>query len=75
MLGSGKRRTLPELFASVQGNGFGELTIPDYHHGLLVLRDRGSVRLLEQDVGEEPLAEPEYALVDEGCIYVAALAA
>jgi hypothetical protein len=70
-----QRRSLSELFASVQCNGFGELTIPEFHMGLLVLRDRGSVQLVEQGDNEEALAEPEYALVDEGCIYVAARAA
>jgi hypothetical protein len=62
----------PALFRRLQENSF-DLTVPDFHHGLLLLRDRGSLMLGEQAVGEELLAEPEYALVDEGCIYVSAM--
>jgi hypothetical protein len=63
---------LPALFAGVQGGGFTELTIPEFHSGLLLLRDRGNITLAPQDPDEEALIEAEYALVDDGCIYIAA---
>lgn len=61
---------LAELFHILEKAGFRDLTIPDYHHGILLLRDRGNIHLITESSKAEPLAEPEYVLIDEGNIYV-----
>lgn len=62
---------LPRLFSQLHQAGFQEVTIPDFHNGLLLLRDRGSLKLHQPAQGLDSLSEPEYALVDEGLIYYA----
>jgi len=66
---------LARLFSELQRNGFGELTIPIFHTGLLLLRDRGNLQLVAMTEDDGPLSEPEFALVDEGQIYLSARAA
>ncbi len=62
--------TLPDLFHAMEQAGFRDLTIPEYHHGILLLRDRGAIQLIAESAASGPLAEPEYALIDDGNIYV-----
>lgn len=62
---------LSDLFHALEKAGFTQLTIPDYQHGLLILRDRGAIKLVAEGINDGPMLEPEYALVDEGRIYVA----
>lgn len=62
---------LAEAFHHLEGAGFSQLTVPDYQHGLLILRDRGAVQLVTDSTTSEPMLEPEFALIDEGRLYVA----
>lgn len=62
---------LPAVFHALETAGFRELTIPDFQHGLLLLRDRGAIELIAESQHTGPLLEPEYALIDDGRIYVA----
>jgi hypothetical protein len=63
---------LPWLFNALQQADFSHLTIPDFHAGLQVLQDRGSISLLPPPASLPTLAEPEYALVCDGIIYYSA---
>jgi hypothetical protein len=58
---------LPELFAALREKR-PELTMKDYHVGLRRLFDRGVLRLLPFEGGDE-LPEPEYALLDGAAVY------
>lgn len=62
--------SLADLFHSLEQAGFTQLTVPDFHHGVLILRDRGAIKLLQEGLNDAPMLEPEYALIDEGRIYV-----
>ncbi|MFO0812671.1 MAG: hypothetical protein U0796_05605 [Gemmatales bacterium] len=61
---------LAEIYHHLEQRGFRSLTIPDYQHGILLLRDRGAVKLIPESDMPGPMLEPEYALIDEGKIYV-----
>jgi len=61
---------LADLFHALEKAGFSQLTIPDFQHGLLLLRDRGAIKLVREELNDGPMLEPEYALIDEGRIYV-----
>jgi len=52
---------LPELFAALREQ-HAELSLPDFHDGLRRLQDRRALRLLPAP--DQPLSEPEYALLD-----------
>lgn len=65
-----KALPLADLFHALEKAGFTQLTIPDYHHGILILRDRGAIKLIAEGTSDGPLLEPEFALIDEGRIYV-----
>lgn len=62
--------SLADLFHALEKAGFTQLTIPDFQHGLLLLRDRGTIKLVQEGINAGPMLEPEYALIDEGRIYV-----
>lgn len=62
---------LAEAFHLLESAGFSHLTIADYHHGTLILRDRGALQLVPESESHGPMMEPEYALIDEGRLYVA----
>ena len=61
---------LPELFAAVQGAD-GDLSLPSFHNGLRRLADRRILHLVAGDPAQ-PLAEPEYALVEGDAVFYAA---
>lgn len=63
--------SLSDIFHALEKAGFTQLTIPDFQHGLLILRDRGAIKLIPENPNDGPMLEPEYALIDEGRIYVA----
>jgi hypothetical protein len=63
-------QNLAELFHHLEKVGFRDLTIPDFQHGILLLRDRGAIQLIAQSESIDHLQEPEYALIDEGSIYI-----
>jgi len=67
-----KQTSLPlaDIFHALEKAGFTQLTIPDFQHGLLILRDRGAIKLIVENPNDGPMLEPEYALIDEGRIYV-----
>lgn len=65
-----KTLELSELFHALEKAGFTQLTIPDFHHGILILRDRGAIQLIAEGINDGPMLEPEYSLIDEGRIYV-----
>ena len=69
-----KQTSLPlsDIFHALEKAGFTQLTIPDYQQGILILRDRGAIKLLAENPNDGPMLEPEYALIDEGRIYVGA---
>ena len=54
---------LPELFAALREQ-HAELSLPDFHDGLRRLQDRRALRLFPAADPSQPLAEPEYALLD-----------
>ena len=55
--------SLPELFAALREQ-HAELSLPDFHDGLRRLQDRRALRLFPAADPSQPLAEPEYALLD-----------
>jgi hypothetical protein len=67
-----KQTSLPlaDIFHALEKAGFTQLTIPDFQHGLLILRDRDAIKLIAENPNDGPMLEPEYALIDEGRIYV-----
>lgn len=70
---SGQSETpFPLLFATLHKAGFAHLTIPDFHAGLQLLQDQGSIKLLKLSTTLDKLAEPEYALASDGIIYYSA---
>jgi hypothetical protein len=62
----------PWLFSHLQQVGFNHLTIPDFHAGLQLLQDQGSIKLIKLSTTLDQLAEPEYALASDGVIYYSA---
>jgi hypothetical protein len=62
---------LSDLFHRLEKSGFRDMTIADYHHGVLLLRDRDALDLIAESNNDGPMLEPEYALIDEGKIHVA----
>jgi hypothetical protein len=60
--------TLPELFNALRP-AHADLSIADFHGGLGILRDRGTVALLPHGGHLSDLAEPEYALLEGAAVY------
>ena len=56
-----KQTSLPlaDIFHSLENVGFTQLTIPDFQHGLLILRDRGAIKLIAENPSDGPMLEPE----------------
>jgi len=67
-----KQTSLPlaDIFHALEKASFTQLTIPDFQQGILILRDRGAIKLIAENPSDGPMLEPEYALIDEGQIYV-----
>jgi hypothetical protein len=59
---------LPELFAALREK-HGELELPAFHDGLRQLHDRRALRLLPATDPNQPLPEPEHALLDGDAVY------
>ncbi|HMO34417.1 MAG TPA: hypothetical protein PKA06_00100 [Gemmatales bacterium] len=62
---------LSEVYHQLEKSGIQDLTIPEFQHGLLLLRDRGNIELVQENKNTGPLEEPEFAVIDEGRIFVA----
>lgn len=60
--------SLADLYKEVHA-AHPELSLPEYHAGLLLLRDHGSVTLLTHPGPIRELAEPEFALMDGPRVY------
>jgi len=61
---------LAELFHALRRQHC-DLELPDFHAGLLQLRQRDTIRLVAWPSPGEPLGEPEYALLDDSEVYYA----
>lgn len=59
---------LPELFAALREK-HGDLELPAFHGGLRQLHDRRALRLLPASDPDQPLPEPEHALLDGDAVY------
>jgi len=59
---------LPELFAALREK-YDELVLPAFHDGLRQLHDRRALRLLPATDPNQPLPEPEHALLDGDAVY------
>ncbi|MBL8799843.1 MAG: hypothetical protein JNM56_38530 [Planctomycetia bacterium] len=59
---------LPELFAALREK-HDDLELPVFHGGLRQLHDRRALRLLPAADPDQPLPEPEHALLDGDAVY------